>query len=56
MEWWKVGILGLADEIHFYIDGADQKIKSDHVPLFTPNIPFFHYSMGYVTVNTTALG
>jgi hypothetical protein len=24
----------------FYIDGADQKIKSNHVPLFTPNIPW----------------
>jgi len=44
---WKDGMLGYwvwRNEIYFYIDGADQKIKSDHVPLFTPNIPFFHYS------------
>jgi hypothetical protein len=32
-------------EIHFYIDGTDQKIKSDHHPFCNPNIPFFHHSI-----------
>jgi hypothetical protein len=31
--------------IYFYIDCTDQKIKSDHHPLFIPNIPFFHHSI-----------
>jgi hypothetical protein len=47
MEYWNVGILKTSvwpNKIYFYVDGADQKIKSDHHPLFIPNIPFFHDS------------
>jgi len=32
------------NEICFYMDGTDQKIKSDHHPFLIPNIPFFHHS------------
>jgi hypothetical protein len=48
MEFWNVGILKThvwRHEIYFYIDGTDQKIKSDHHPLLIPNIPFFHHSI-----------
>jgi hypothetical protein len=44
------------NEIYFYIDGPDRKVKSGHHPLFIPNIPFFHHSMGYLMANTTPLG
>jgi hypothetical protein len=27
------------------MDGAEQKIKSDHHPFLTPTIPFFHHSI-----------
>jgi hypothetical protein len=33
------------NEIYFYIDDIDQKLKSEHHPLFIPNIPFFHDSI-----------
>jgi len=45
MEYWNVGILGLPELDLFYLDGTDQKIKSDHHPLLIPNIPFFQYSI-----------
>ena len=41
MEYWRVGILGLAELDLFYMDGKDQKIKSEYHPLLMPNIPFF---------------
>jgi hypothetical protein len=41
MEYWNVGILVKLNEIYFYMDGTDQKIKSDHPPLLMSNIPFF---------------
>jgi hypothetical protein len=31
-------------EIYFYINDIDQKLKSGHHPLLTPNIPFFQFS------------
>ena len=31
------------NEIYFYIDGTDQKLKSRHHPLLIPNIPLFHW-------------
>jgi hypothetical protein len=34
------------NEIYFYMEGMDQKIKSDHHPFLIPNIPLFHYSVG----------
>jgi hypothetical protein len=45
---WRVRILKTRvwrNEIYFYLDGTDQKIKSDHHPLLIPNIPFFHHSI-----------
>jgi hypothetical protein len=33
------------NEIYFYMEGMDQKIKSDHHPFLIPNIPFFQYSI-----------
>jgi len=33
------------NEIHFYMDDIDQKIKSEHHPLFIPTIPSFHHSI-----------
>jgi hypothetical protein len=63
MEYWNTGFGGLGS---FFMDGMDQKIKSDHDPLLNPTIPFFHsskggsstfhYSMGYLTAKTTPLG
>jgi hypothetical protein len=41
MEYWNVGILGMAELDLFYVDGRDQKIKSDQKLLLIPNIPFF---------------
>jgi len=33
-------------EIYFYyINDIDQKLKSGHHPLLTPNIPIFQYSI-----------
>jgi hypothetical protein len=45
MGYWNDGILGLADEVYFYIDDTDQKLKSGHHPIIIPNIPFFHHSI-----------
>jgi hypothetical protein len=48
MEYWNVGILKIRvwlNEIYFYMEGMDQKIKSDHHPFLIPNIPFFHHSI-----------
>jgi len=45
MEYWNVGIMGLAECDLFYMDGADPKIQSDPHPLLIPNIPFFHHSI-----------
>jgi len=45
LEYWSVGILGLAELNLFYMNIKDQKIKSDHHPLFIPNIPLFQYSI-----------
>jgi hypothetical protein len=61
LEYWNVGVLGLRNEIYFSKDGAEQEIKSDHHPLLIRYIhysilPSFHYSMGYLTANTTPLG
>jgi hypothetical protein len=45
--YWNNGMLDywvLRNEICFYMDGADQKIKLDHHPFLIPNFPFFHYS------------
>ena len=40
MEYWVWRI-----EIYFYyINDIDQKLKSGHHPLLTPNIPFFQFS------------
>jgi hypothetical protein len=33
--------LGLAEEVYFYIDDTDLKLKSGHHPLFIPDIPSF---------------
>jgi hypothetical protein len=41
MEYWNAGILGLAEFDLLFIDGTEQKIKSDHHPLLILNIPFF---------------
>jgi hypothetical protein len=35
--WW--------NEIYFYIDDSDQKLTSEHHPLYILNIPFFHHSI-----------
>jgi len=61
MEYWNVGIMGLAELDLFYVAGKDQEIKSAHHPLFIRFIqysifPVFHYSMGSRTANTTPLG
>jgi len=32
------------NEIYFYPNGLDQKLKSRHHPLLIPNIPLFHHS------------
>jgi len=32
------------NEIYFYMDDMDPKIKSDCHPLLIPNIPFFQFS------------
>jgi hypothetical protein len=48
MGYWKNGMLEYWvwwNEIYFYIDGTEQKLISDHHPLFTPNIPIFHHSI-----------
>jgi hypothetical protein len=45
MEYWNVGILGLAELDLCYMDGVGQIIKSDPYPFLNPNIPFFHYSI-----------
>jgi len=48
MEYWNVGILKIhvwLNKIYFYMEGMDQKIKSDHHPFLIPNIPFFHHSI-----------
>jgi len=45
MEYWNVGIMGLAELDLFYVAGKNQKIKSAHHPLLIPNIPFFQYSI-----------
>jgi len=47
MGYWNNGMLEYwiwRNEIYFYIDDIDQKLKSEHHPLFIPNIPFFHHS------------
>jgi hypothetical protein len=41
-EYWNTGFGGIRS---FYMDGKDQKTKSDHRPLLIPNIPFFQYSI-----------
>jgi hypothetical protein len=59
MGYWNNGILEYwvwRNEIYFYKDVIDQKLKSEHHPLFIPNIPFFHYSIGYLTAKATPLG
>jgi hypothetical protein len=43
MECWNTGFGGMKSM--FYIDDIDQKLKSEHHPLFIPNIPFFHLSI-----------
>jgi hypothetical protein len=48
MGYWKNGMLEYWvwwNEIYFYIDGTDQKLKSGHHPLLSTNIPFFHHSI-----------
>jgi len=48
MGYWNNGMLEYwvwRNEIYFYIDDADQKLKLGHHPLFIPNIPFFHHSI-----------
>jgi len=45
MEYWNVGILGLAELDLFHMDGTDKKIKSDYHPLLIPNIPLFQHSI-----------
>jgi hypothetical protein len=44
------------NEIYSKIDDADKKLKLRHLPLFIPNIPLFHHSIGYLTATTTPLG
>ena len=51
MEYWNVGIMGLAELDPFYEDGKDQKIKSEQHPLLIRNIPLFHFSMGCLTAS-----
>jgi hypothetical protein len=41
MECWNTEDPRRADEMYFYMDGPDQKLKSGYHPLFAPNIPFF---------------
>jgi len=45
MEYWNVGILGMAELNLFYLDSPEQKIISDHHPLLIPNIALFQYSI-----------
>ena len=48
MEGWNNGILEYwvwRNAIYFYVDNTDQKLKSDHHPLFIPNIPIFQHSI-----------
>jgi len=44
MEYWSDGMMKThvwRDDICFYLNGAVQKIKSDHHPLLIPKIPLF---------------
>jgi hypothetical protein len=41
MEYWNTEVPRLRNEIYFYMDDTDQKIKSGHHPLLIPNIPIF---------------
>jgi hypothetical protein len=43
MECWNTGFGGMRSIFH--IDGTEQKLISDHHPLFIPNIPIFHHSI-----------
>jgi hypothetical protein len=46
--YWNNGMLEYwvwRNEIYFYIKDIDQKLKSEHHPLFIPNISFFHHSI-----------
>jgi hypothetical protein len=43
MECWNIGFGGRRSV--FYMDGTEQKIKTDSHPLLIPNIPFFHHSI-----------
>jgi hypothetical protein len=54
MGYWNNGML----EYWVWRDDYNQKLKSEHHPLFIPNIPYplFHYSIGLLTANTTPLG
>jgi hypothetical protein len=59
MGYWNNGMLEYwvwRNEIYFYIVELDQRLKLDHHPIFIPNIPFFHHSIGYLSANTTPPG
>jgi hypothetical protein len=48
MGYWNNGMLEYwvwRNEIYFYLDDYDQKLKSGHHPLFIPNIPYIHHSI-----------
>ena len=53
MEYWSVGIMGLAEGIYFYGDGTEQNLKPDRHPFLIPNIPLFHSES---KANSTPLG
>jgi hypothetical protein len=38
------------------MDDIDRTLKSEHHPVFKPNIPIFHHSIGYQTANITPSG
>jgi len=45
MEYWNAENTRLAELDLFYVNGKDQKIKSEQQPLLIPNIPFFQHSI-----------
>jgi len=48
--------MGLSEWDLFYIDGLHRKFLSGHHTLFIPNIPKFHYSIGYRSENIAFAG
>lgn len=48
--------MGFSEWDLFYIDGLHRKFLSGHHTLFIPNIPKFHYSIGYRSENIAFAG